>query len=260
MLTIFQALVLGVVEGLTEFLPISSTAHLTLTATVLGLPQSAAVKTVEIAIQSGAILAVLVTYWRQFLDREILARVVIAFIPTGLLGFLFYPLVKNYLLGDLAVTLWALALGGLFLIIFERWLSRRSSIVELESAAHLRLGRAAFIGLVQALALVPGVSRAAAAFVGARLAGADRQLAVEFSFLLAVPTILAATGFDLVKNYQLFTPEQFNGLALAFLAAFFTALFAIRWLLDFVRRRSFATFGFYRLALVLAFLLYLAAF
>ncbi|QQG37672.1 MAG: undecaprenyl-diphosphate phosphatase [Candidatus Kaiserbacteria bacterium] len=251
-MTIFDSIVLGVVEGITEFLPISSTGHLILASELLRIPDSEYLKTFEIAIQLGAIGSVVALYWKSFFDVEILKRLAIGFIPTGVIGLAFYGIVKTYLLESTALVLWMLLLGGVALIVFE--LLHREPGDAPGSAHDISYLQAALIGLFQSIAIVPGVSRSAATIVGGLLLGIRRVAIVEFSFLLAVPTMLAATGLDLVKNASLFTPDQFLTLAIGFATAFLVALLAITWLLAFVRTRSFISFGVYRIVIALFFI------
>lgn len=267
MLTYFDSVILGVIEGFTEFLPISSTAHLMLAAHALGISQTAFAKTFEIAIQSGAILAVVVLYWRAFLRWELLKRIVVAFVPTAVIGLALYKAVKTYLLGDLSIALWSLAIGGAVLIIFERLIAarqaqRREQDQNADAGLEQGLDRmtyrqAALIGICQSVAIIPGVSRSAATVVGGMLLGMSRTAIVEFSFLLAAPTMAAATALDLYKSYGQFSGAQFGTLALGFAIAFITAVFGIKFLLRYVRRRTFTGFGIYRIALVAAILLYM---
>lgn len=267
-MTIFHSIILGIVEGFTEFLPISSTAHLILASELIGLSQTAFLKTFEIAIQSGAIFAVLAIYWRKFLDWEILKKIIIAFIPTGIIGFVLYKLAKEYLLGNISVVLWSLAIGGVILIVFEKYSLKKitksalgdvgasqegnSTGADIKGLSNIRI---ACIGAIQALAIIPGVSRSAATIIGGSLLGLNRNAVVEFSFLLAVPTILAATALDLIKNYQLFTSDQAINLSIGFVTSFITAIIGIKFLLSYVRTRSFAGFGVYRILIALLFLI-----
>lgn len=251
-MTFFDSLILGLVEGFTEFLPISSTAHLTLTSYLLGLDQSAFIKTFEIAIQSGAMLAVIAVYWRKFLDLEILKKLLAAFIPTAIVGFILYKLIKQYLIGNIAVTLWALAVGGLILILFEKFFKHEES-VSIKEIKELSYKKASMIGLAQAIAVIPGVSRSAATIVGGLFVGMERSLIVEFSFLLAVPTILAATALDVFKNFGAFSLSDTGFMGIGFFSAFVTAILGIRFLLSYIKTRSFAGFGVYRVLLVLIF-------
>jgi len=252
----FSAIVFGIVEGVTEFLPISSTGHLILLGTVFGMPETDFLKSFEIAIQLGAILAVFVLYGRMLLARrEILKRVLAAFIPTGIIGFLLYKLIKQFLLGNTGVVLWALAVGGALLILFERWQKGRNGVVRDLSALSYR--DALLIGLAQSLAVVPGVSRAAATIVAGLALGISREAIVQFSFLLAIPTMAAATGYDLLKSGGAFSSDQFGALAVGFIAAFLSALFAIRFLLRYIKHHTFISFGIYRIAFAAIFFLFL---
>jgi len=251
-MTLVQAITLGVVEGVTEFLPISSTGHLILASRLLGLSQTDFQKSFEIAIQLGAIASVIVLYWRRFLEPAIFSRVVVAFLPTGLIGFALYRVVKTYLFDSEAVVLWALGLGGVALIVFE--LIQREGDDAVPDVASISYSNAFLIGVFQSLSIVPGVSRAGATIVGGLILGLSRSPIVEFSFLLAVPTMLAATGYDLLKNASSFAPQQFGVLTAGFITSFFVALLSIKFLLAFVRTNTFIPFGIYRIAVALAFM------
>lgn len=251
MITHFIALILGIVEGFTEFLPISSTAHLILASNLMHIFQSDFTKTFEIVIQSGAILAVVALYWRKFLEWESLKKIIVAFIPTGILGLIFYKVVKTYLIGDTTVVLWSLALGGIALILFERFFNEKDRAADVKDITYKQ---AIGIGLFQSVAMIPGVSRSAATIVGGMILGLRRELIVEFSFLLAVPTMLAATGLDLVKSAHAISGSQFSVLAIGFVVSFITAIVGIKFLLGYVRKHTFTAFGIYRILLVLAFL------
>ncbi len=248
----FDALIFGVVEGITEFLPISSTGHLMLTAKVMGFSQTNFLKSFEIAIQLGAILSVVVLYWKKFLmDFEVLKRVLAAFLPTAILGFFLYKIVKKVLLNGSQVVLWSLFLGGIFLIIFE-WLHREKETA-VEDLAKIPYKKAFFIGIFQSLAMIPGVSRAAATIVGGLLLGLKRRTIVEFSFLLAVPTMLAATVLDLLKSAHEFSSGQMEFLLIGFVSSFTVALLSIKFLLHFIKNHTFVWFGVYRIAVALLF-------
>jgi undecaprenyl-diphosphatase len=250
-MTLLQSIILGVVEGITEFLPISSTGHLILTSRLLGLPQTDFHKSFEIAIQLGAIASVMVLYWRKFLEPAILSRVLVAFVPTGIIGFALYHVVKTYLFGSDGVVLWALGLGGVALIVFE--LLHREGEVAVGDVASISYSKAVLIGLFQSLSIVPGVSRSGATIVGGLILGLTRSTIVEFSFLLAVPTMLAATGYDLLKNASSFASGEFVVLAAGFISSFVVALLSLKFLLAYVRTRTFIPFGIYRIAVALAF-------
>ena len=253
MLTFFHTIILGIVEGFTEFLPISSTAHLILTAKLLQIPETNYVKSFEIIIQLGAILAVVFLYWKKFLDLEVLKKLVVAFLPTGVLGLVFYKIIKNYLLGNIPVVLTSLAVGGLILILFEKYFSHPNENATWD-VKNISYKHCLYLGLFQSIAMIPGVSRSAATIIGGRAIGIPKRAIVEFSFLLAVPTMAAATGLDLLKNAGSFSSSQFGSLSIGFIVSFLMAIVSIRWLLDYVKRHDFTAFGVYRIALVILFL------
>ncbi len=253
-MSIFDAIILGIVEGITEFLPISSTGHLILTSTLLDIPQSEFLKTFEIAIQLGAISSVILLFWRSFLSIEVLKRLAIAFIPTAIIGFSMYGIIKNVFLESPLVVVGALFLGGIALIVFE--LLHKEKEDAAQGVMDISYKQSAFIGLFQALAIIPGVSRSAATIVGGLLLGIKRIAIVEFSFLLAVPTMLAATGYDMVKNASLFSTDQVLILSVGFITSFFVATLAIKFLLSYVKNHSFIPFGIYRIAIAVLFLLF----
>lgn len=239
-----HAVILGIIEGITEFLPISSTGHLILASAVLKLQQSEFLKTFEISIQLGAILAVVVLYAKSLIkDRILIQKVLTAFIPTGILGLLLYHTVKYYLLGNQKVVVGALVAGGIFLILFERFHLHPQG----EEAKNISYKQALAIGLFQSLSMIPGVSRSAATIIGGLSLGVERKTIVEFSFLLAIPTMAAATGLDLLKTAPHFTPAQFEILAVGFIVSFIIALLSIKFLLHFIQKHTFVSFGIYRI-------------
>ncbi len=253
-MTFFDSIILGIVEGVTEFLPISSTGHLILASELLGIPQTDFVKSFEIAIQLGAILAVVVLYWRRFLtSRKAVMRIIAAFLPTAVLGLVFYSLIKTYLLGNPVVVLLALALGGAGLVLFEKWYAGRNATAVHNDIEELSIRQAVAIGLFQSFAMVPGVSRAAATILGGLFLGLGRKAIVEFSFLLAVPTMLAATGLDLLKSAYAFTPKEAVLLVTGLFISFVVAIGAIKFLLNYIERHSFTNFGWYRIAVAAVF-------
>ena len=247
-----DAVVLGIVEGITEFLPVSSTGHLILTAKFLHLSQTDFLKSFEIAIQLGAILAVVVLYGRSlFTNFSILKKVAAAFIPTAVIGLVLYKIIKKFLLGDFHVVLWSMFLGGIFLIVFEFFYQgSRASTDKIEKISY---SNAVLIGIFQSLAVVPGVSRSAATILGGLILGVERKTIVEFSFLLAVPTMLAATALDLLKSAGAFSVDQFGFLAVGFAVSFAVALLSIKFLLYFIKRNNFVGFGIYRIAAAILF-------
>tara|TARA_R110000824_G_scaffold401771_1_gene615363 strand:- start:70165 stop:70935 length:771 start_codon:yes stop_codon:yes gene_type:complete len=246
-MTFWDAIILGTIEGITEFLPISSTGHLILTSHLLSIPSSGFLSSFVIAIQLGAIGAVVVLYWRSFLDPQIVKRLLAGFIPTAIIGLSLYPFVKGYLLGNELVVVIALFLGGVALIIFE--LVHKELPDTPEGISTITFRQAFLIGIAQSVAIVPGVSRSAATIVGGLMLGIRRTTIVEFSFLLAVPTMGAAVALDILKNYQSFTLEDAGAIGVGFMVAFIVALLSIRFLLHFVRTSTFIPFGVYRIIL-----------
>jgi undecaprenyl-diphosphatase len=251
-MNIVHALIFGIVEGVTEFLPISSTGHLMLTAKLLQVGQSEFIKSFEIAIQLGAILSVIVVYWDRLISGiRIWKRLLVAFMPAAIIGVFLYGMVKRYLLSNNEIVLWSLFIGGLFLIIFELLYRQKEGVVQELSGISYR--QALVIGLFQSVAMIPGVSRAAATIIGGLVVGLKRKTIVEFSFLLAIPTMFAATAFDLFKSARVFKPDQLVFLATGFLVSFITAIIAIKFLLFFIKRHNFISFGVYRIIIALVF-------
>ena len=249
---LWHAITLGIVEGITEFLPISSTGHLMLATQLLGIASVEFAKSFEIIIQLGAILAVVALYPKRLLmDKETILRVAAAFVPTAILGLLFYKIIKTYLLGNLGILLGALFFGGIAIILFERyWKATRERTI-----GDLSLPEAAVIGALQTVAFIPGVSRSAMTIFGGIGLGLSRKEAVEFSFFLAAPTMAAAAGLDILKNYDLIlSGGNFGLLAVGFLVSFVTAAAAIKLLLRYISTNDFVLFGVYRIIIALVFL------
>ena len=253
LMSLFAIVIFGIVEGITEFLPVSSTGHLILTANFLKLAQTDFLKSFEITIQLGAILSVVVLYWRTlFIDRKALARVLVAFIPTAVLGVIFYKVIKTFLLSSETIVLFALLIGGIVLIIFESFYREKpNSNAEISG---ISIKQALIIGACQALAMIPGVSRSLATILAGLSLGLQRKTIVQFSFLLAVPTMLGATVFDLTKSAAHFTPSQFNYLAMGFIVSFFVALIAVRFFVRYIEKHNFIIFGIYRIIASLLFI------
>lgn len=264
-MNLLHTVVLGAVEGVTEYLPISSTGHLILTSRLLGVAQTEFVKSFEISIQLGAVLAVVGLYWRRFLDKATVVRVATAFIPTAIVGFGLYKVIKSVLIGNIAIVGWALLLGGGVMLLSER---RARVAPASDPAATSPSGRprpeqpalpttkqALLIGLAQSLAVIPGVSRSAATIVAGMGLGMSRQAIVEFSFLLAVPTLAAATALDLLKSAGEFNGQALGQLAVGFVVAGVTAFVAVRWLLRYISTNTFRPFAYYRIVVGLVILL-----
>jgi len=248
-MNILQAVVLSIVEGITEFLPISSTGHLILVSKLLAISQSEFVKSFEIAIQLGAIAAVAWMYKNEIItNKKIWPKIILAFIPTAIIGLVFFKIIKTYLIGNVGITLAALAVGGVLLIFLEK-IPLFNSKTKKKTIPDLSNRQSIIIGVAQSLSVIPGVSRAAATIVGALGMGLTREEAVKFSFLLAIPTMAAATGLDIIKTGWRFTGSEFAILGVGFVGAFVTALLTVKWLVEYVRKHNFAGFGVYRLLL-----------
>lgn len=247
-----QAIILSLVEGLSEFLPISSTGHLILASDLLNITQTDFVKSFEIIIQLGAVLAVVFLYWKRiFTSFNLWPKLAVAFLPTAVVGLALYRVIKDLLLGNSMVTITALLIGGVLLIILEKLYNEKADhITSIDQVSHKQ---AFLIGLCQSISVIPGVSRAAATIIGGMFLGLKRQAAVEFSFLLAIPTMFAATGLDLIKSDFSFSSEQYTLLAIGFAGSFITALIAVKFLLKYVQTHTFVAFGVYRIILAILF-------
>ena len=244
-----DAILLGIVEGITEFLPVSSTGHLILTAEALGIPETEFLKTFEVSIQLGAILAVLLLYWKRvLLERAVFERLLIALLPALGVGFLFYASIKKLFESEMTVVV-ALFLGGVALILFEKFHTEKEGSVS--DVAKMSYRTAFFIGLFQAHAVIPGVSRAGATILGGLLLGLKRKAVVEFSFMLAIPTMIAATSLDLYQNASSFSQNDFWLLLVGFIVSFLVALLAIRFFLRFIENHTFVPFGIYRIVIAI---------
>ncbi|MFA5008503.1 MAG: undecaprenyl-diphosphatase UppP [Candidatus Omnitrophota bacterium] len=251
-MNLITAVIFGIVEGITEFLPISSTGHLDLTREILKIASTDFFKSFQIAIQLGAILSVVVLYWKSFLLKfSVFKKITAAFIPTALIGLVLYKPLKSFLLGNIPIVLWSLAIGGLFIIIFENFYRQKETAIE--DISSIPYSKAFLIGIFQSIAIIPGVSRSAATIIGGLILDVKRKTIVEFSFLLAIPTMLAATVLDLAKSAPCFNPGQFIYLAVGFIVSFITALVAIKFFLYFIQRHNFVLFGIYRIIIAIFF-------
>lgn len=247
-MTIFHAILLSIVEGITEFLPISSTGHLILVSNLLTIPQTDFIKSFEIFIQLGAILAVVSLYGKKFLlEKSLALKILVSFVPTAIAGFILYPLVKNVLLESPLVVAWALIVGGVILIGIEKFLRNTQG-------AAIGYRQAFLIGVFQSLSLIPGVSRAGATIIGALLLGTTRTAAVEYSFLLAIPTMVAAVGWDMIQSAGQFSSSDMTVLAVGFIGSYITAVITIKAFIGFIKQNSFVSFGIYRIVVGTLFL------
>lgn len=248
-----SAVLLAIIEGITEFLPVSSTGHMILASALMKLENTEFLKTFEIVIQLGAILAVLMLYIKRFfVSIDIYLKLLAAFLPTGVIGFLAYKTIKAYLFNPVSVSV-ALIIGGVILIVLDKWSDQKKS--KYEKTEDISFADAIKIGFFQCLSMVPGVSRAAATIFGGIFSGFDRKLATEFSFLLAIPTMFAASGLDLFQSREnIHSDDAFLLLAGAGVAFSF-AMLAVKAFIAFVQVFGFKYFGYYRIILGALFLL-----
>lgn len=251
-MTYLHALILSLVEGITEFLPISSTGHLILTADLLKITQTNFVKDFEIIIQLGAILAIVVLYFKQFYkNMNVWRKVLTAFLPTAVIGFVLFKFIKTFLLGNLYITLFSLLIGGIALIVLELLYKEKEH--HADEIEKISFRNAFLIGVFQSLAVIPGVSRSAATIIPALFLGTKRKTATEFSFLLAVPTMLAATSLDLIKSNFSYSANEWMVLLVGFTGAFISALIVVKWFLKYIQSHTFIPFGIYRIIISLVF-------
>lgn len=250
---LLQTLILSAVEGFTEFLPISSTGHLILTAQIIGVEQTNFVKSFEIIIQLGAILAVMAIYFKQMFNKKIWPQILLAFIPSAIIGFLLYSFIKNVLFENSLVVVIALLIGGIVFILIELW--QKDKKEEEGTLEKISYRNAFIIGLFQSISVIPGVSRAGASIMGARLLGVNKKNAAEFSFILAVPTIFAATVLDITETKLNFTSNELFLLLIGFIGSFIFALIAIKLLIKYLQNHSFIIFGIYRIIIAIVFYL-----
>lgn len=251
-MTVFQAIIIAIVEGITEFLPVSSTGHMIITQELLGMEINDFVKAFTVNIQFGAILSVIVLYWKRFFQSlDFYFKLFVAFIPSAILGFLLIDFIDS-LLENVVVVAVMLVLGGVVLIFVDKWFKNPSKDQAISYPSAFK------IGLFQCIAMIPGVSRSAATIIGGMTQKLDRKTAAEFSFFLAVPTMFAAAGYKLLQNYQTITPDNIDILLIGNAVAFVVALIAIRSFISFLTKYGFKVFGYYRIVVGLAILVMLA--
>ena len=250
--TFLEALVLGLLEGLTEFIPVSSTGHLLLAGHFLGFENEG--KVFEVLIQLGAILAVLSVYMAKLLRiaadlptsaraRRFVIGVALAFLPAAVMGVLFHDLIKTVLFESPALICTTLIIGGIILLLVDRmeFTPRYTDVMDYPLSLCFK------IGLFQCLALIPGVSRSGSTIVGSLLMGTDKRSAAEFTFFLAMPTMAGAFAYDLFQNRDIITSDGLAVVAVGFVAAFIMAVIVVRWVLDYVTQHGFALFAWWRI-------------
>lgn len=256
-LDFFKAIILGVVEGLTEFLPVSSTAHLLITSQVIDF-NAIQNNLFEIVIQFGAILAICVTYRKKIFEviftlnkkssQKFSLNLFLAFLPSAILGLIFHDFIKKVLFSNVIIAL-ALIIGGIIIIIVDKnnkneQFSKENPTNEID---NISLKQALLIGFFQAIAMIPGTSRSGATIIGGLLVGLKRKTAAEFSFFLAIPTIFSATIYDLYQNFSNLNLENIQLILVGTIASFFSAILVIKWFIAFISKNSFISFGIYRI-------------
>lgn len=255
-MTLLDSILLGALEGVTEFLPVSSTGHLILASHMLGLEQTDAHKAFEVAIQLGSILAVLFLYAKDLIkDKSLWVKLAVAFVPTGALGFLFYKQIKA--LFGIETVSFMLIVGGIIFLIVE-YFRRDKPIDAGKELGKLSYKEALIIGVFQSLSMIPGTSRSGATIIGGLLLGLRRKAAAEFSFLLAIPTMLVATAYDLFKHRTEMVVNDWSMLGVAFITAFIFAFFTVKAFVAFVGRHTFVPFAIYRIVIGVIFFYYIA--
>ncbi|MET6998543.1 undecaprenyl-diphosphate phosphatase [Chitinophaga defluvii] len=253
-MTVFEAIIIAIVEGLTEFLPVSSTGHMIITSWLLGISNDEFTKLFEVCIQLGAILAVVVLYWKKFFvfDKNRLnfyIKLIIAVVPALIMGYLFSDKIDALMESPMVVGV-TLLLGGIVLLFVDKWFNHPT----IDTDEKIDNFRALRIGFFQCLALIPGMSRSAATIIGGMQQKLTRNVAAEFSFFLAVPTMAAATGYKLLKGYKLLTehPENLKLLFIGNVVAFIVAMLAIKFFIGTLKKYGFRMWGYYRIVVGIA--------
>ena len=245
-MTIFDSIILGAIEGFTEFLPISSTGHLIVASEFLGIDQTAVTKAYEVIIQFAAILAVILNYKDKFTIKKIdlWTKVFLAFIPIGAVGFIFSHQIKE--LFSIQIVAIMFIIGGIIFLVVEKFFIK-DKVHEIDAIEDITLKQSMVIGFAQVFALIPGTSRAGSTIIGALLVGLSRKASAEFSFLLAFPVMSAVTAYDLLKHYKDFSDSNLLALGIGFVVSFLVAYLTIKLFLAFLERFTFVAFGIYRI-------------
>jgi len=244
-MTLLHATVLGIVEGLTEFLPISSTAHMILASRLMGLHQTEFVKFFEVFIQIGAIFAVIFLYFKKFFDFKLIKQLMASFIPTAIIGFLLYKAIKTVFFNSNYLIAGSLIVVGVLFIIVER-----KKLKLTKSITSMTLQTAVIIGLAQALAVVPGVSRAGIVMISMMMLGFKREESAQYSFMLALPTLAAAAALDAIKMRGIsLSGVEYQMIGIGLLTSFIVAYFSMKWFITFLQKKQLTSFGVYRIGL-----------
>lgn len=254
-MSIIESIILGIIEGFTEFLPISSTGHLIVASDLLGIEQTAMTSAFEIIIQFSAILAVIFNYKDKFsLEKlELWKKIVLAFLPIGVVGFIFAKSIKAMF--SPTIVAFAFIVGGIVFLVVEKYYKKEEHLID--DVEQVSYKQAFYIGLAQVAALIPGASRAGASIIGAMLVGLNRKASAEFSFLLALPVMCATTGYDLVKHYDEFVGANLVVLLVGFITSFVVAYLTMKIFIEFLSRFTFVAFGVYRILLGLLILFFI---
>lgn len=244
-----HAIILGIIEGFTEFLPISSTGHMILVSHFLHIVNSATLATFEIVVQLGAILAVVVVYYKKLFQIEMIKKLIVAFIPTGIVGIVVYPYIKYLLTGPKSSIIVAsmLIVGGIIILIVERKYEKETEEGKVIEISTISYKNAVILGLFQTFAIIPGVSRSGAMIIGGLLQRLSRKLLIEFTFLLAVPTMTVATLYTIYKNHNDLSLDSLSPIIIGTVVSFVVALVVIKFMLTYIRKHSFTIFGWYRI-------------
>ena len=256
-MNIIDSTILGIVEGITEFLPISSTAHMIITSNLLGLKQSDAMVAFEVIIQLGATLAIVLIYLNKLNLKEIglWKKVIAAFLPLAVIGFIFRHQIKE--LFTVTTSAWMFIIGGVIFFIVEYFYQKKNEKELITNVEDVSMKQALIVGFSQVFALIPGTSRSGSTIVGGMLSGLSRKTAADFSFLLAIPTMLAASGYEFLKNIHTFTTINGTVLAVGFVVSFIVAYITVKVFLKFVEHYSLNWFGAYRIIFGIFLLMYL---
>jgi len=242
---IFQSIIMGIIEGFTEFLPISSTGHMIVAAKFMGITQTTNTKAFEVIIQLAAILAVVVLYKEKFSLKkiELWKRLIVAYLPIAVIGFIFRHQVKALFSVNVVATMFIVG-GVVFLIVEKFYKEKEHHVKDVEKVSYKQ---ALYIGIAQVFALIPGTSRAGSTIIGGLLSGLSRKCSAEFSFLLAFPVMITVSGYDLLKHYKEFSSENIATLIVGFMVSFIVAYITIKLFLSFLERFTFVSFGIYRI-------------
>jgi undecaprenyl-diphosphatase len=250
---IFQAIIIGIVEGITEFLPVSSTGHMIITQKLLGIQPDSFIKLFTVNIQFGAILSVIILYWERFFQTfDFYKKLFVAFLPAAVLGFLLSGYIDRMLESVLVVAI-SLVLGGVLLLFIDSWFDKPSEDQKISYT------KALIIGFFQTIAMIPGISRSAATIVGGLTQKLNRKNATEFSFFLAVPTMFAASAYEMIKSYKVIQPHHIFILIIGNVVAFLVAMLAIKGFISFLTKHGFRVFGYYRIIVGAIILILLAS-